>query len=387
MRAASRPGAPPITRPDPNRTAAPNAGIARPLIRFEGVSKHFGGLAAVDDLTLDINDGEVFCLLGPSGCGKSTLLRLLAGLEVPDSGRILLDGRDLFGTPPHRRPLNMMFQSYALFPHMNVAGNIGYGLKRAGLPRTEIAARTDEMLRLVQLDGLGTRYPAQLSGGQRQRAALARALARRPRVLLLDEPLGALDRRLRESTQAELKDLQVRLGTTFVVVTHDQAEAMAIADRIGVMERGRIVQAGGPREVYERPASRFVAEFLGHANLIEGRILATDGTGCQIGTPLAQTPLALPVGSCSAGQGARVTVAIRPERIMLEPEGVLLGPNAFPGEIVDVAFLGPLTSYRVRHGSGAIFHVMAAAVSGAPLQRGQAVVVSFASDAAVVLAG
>jgi putrescine transport system ATP-binding protein len=350
------------------------------------VSKHFGGLAAVDDLTLDISDGEVFCLLGPSGCGKSTLLRLLAGLEVPDSGRILLDGRDLVGTPPHRRPLNMMFQSYALFPHMNVAGNIAYGLKRAGLPRAEIAARTGEMLRLVQLEGLGGRYPAQLSGGQRQRAALARALARRPRVLLLDEPLGALDRRLRESTQAELKDLQIRLGTTFVIVTHDQNEAMAIGDRVGVMEQGRIVQAGGPREVYERPASRFVAEFLGQANLIEGRIVAIDATGCQVGTALSHTPL-VAAGPSPARPGEPVTLVVRPERMRLEPEGVLFGPNAFPGEILDVAFLGPMTSYRVRHDSGAVFHVSAPAASGAPLRRGQDVVVSFASDGAVVLAG
>jgi putrescine transport system ATP-binding protein len=351
------------------------------------VSKRFGGVAALDDLTLDIAEGEVFCLLGPSGCGKSTLLRLLAGLEAPDTGRILLDGRDLVGTPPHRRPLNMMFQSYALFPHLSVAGNIAYGLKRAGLSRAEIAARTDEMLSLVQLDGLGSRYPAQLSGGQRQRAALARALARRPRVLLLDEPLGALDRRLRESTQAELKDLQARLGTTFVVVTHDQSEAMAIADRIGVMERGRIVQAASPREIYERPANRFVAEFLGHVNLIDGRIAGRDGAGWHVATPLSQIPIAVGAGPYPAGEGEAVTVAVRPERMTLAPEGVLLGPNAFAGEIVDMSFLGATTSYRVRHRSGAVFRVMGTGGPDASLRRGEPVVASFAPEAAILLGG
>ena len=359
----------------------------RTLIRLEGVSKRFGGVAALDNLTLDIKDGEVFCLLGPSGCGKSTLLRLLAGLEMPDAGRMLLDGRDLVGVPPHRRPLNMMFQSYALFPHLSIAGNVAYGLKRAGLPRAQVAARTDEMLRLVQLEGLGARFPAQLSGGQRQRAALARALARRPRVLLLDEPLAALDRQLRESTQAELKELQARLGTTFVVVTHDQSEAMAIADRIGVMERGRIVQTGSPREVYDRPATRFVAGFLGHANLIEGRVVGRDGLGWRISTALSGTPLAVAPETSPLPDDKVVTLAVRPERMMLGREGVLVGPNAFPGEILDVTFLGASTSYRIAHAAGSVFQVSAAGISGPALRRGEPVAVSFPPDAAVLLAG
>jgi putrescine transport system ATP-binding protein len=243
------------------------------------------------------------------------------------------------------------------------------------------------MLRLVQLEGLGARFPAQLSGGQRQRAALARALARRPRVLLLDEPLAALDRQLRESTQAELKELQARLGTTFVVVTHDQSEAMAIADRIGVMERGRILQTGSSREVYDRPATRFVAGFLGHANLIEGRVVGRDGLGWRISTALSGTPLAVAPETSPVPDDKVVTLAVRPERMMLGREGVLVGPNAFPGEILDVTFLGASTSYRVAHAAGSVFQVSAAGISGPALRRGEPVAVSFPPDAAVLLAG
>ena len=246
---------------------------ARPLVRFERVSKRFGGVTAVDRLSLDIFEGEFFALLGPSGCGKTTLLRMLAGFETPDEGRVLLDGEDLAGVPPHRRPVNMMFQSYALFPHLTVEGNVAFGLKQDGLPKAEIAARVDEMLALVRLEGFGARKPHQLSGGQRQRVALARALVKRPRVLLLDEPLAALDKKLRDETQFELMDLQEQLGLTFVIVTHDQEEAMTVADRIGVMDHGRLVQVATPPEIYEQPNSRWVADFIGDVNLIEGRVV------------------------------------------------------------------------------------------------------------------
>src|SRR5437762_5701060 len=233
------------------------------LVSFDRVTKRFGDFTAVDGLSLDIHEREFFALLGPSGCGKTTLLRLLAGFETPDAGRVMLAGRNLSGIPPYRRPVNMMFQSYALFPHMTVAGNVAFGLKLDGLPKHEIAARVEEMLALVQLTGLAARKPDQLSGGQRQRVALARSLAKRPKVLLLDEPLAALDRKLREETRFELKDLQTRLQTTFVIVTHDQDEAMTVADRIAVMGRGKLAQVATPRDLYEAPTSRWIAEFVG----------------------------------------------------------------------------------------------------------------------------
>src|SRR6476620_8742086 len=255
---------------------------ARPLVRFDGLVKRFGDATAVDALTLDIFEGEFFALLGPSGCGKTTLLRLLAGFETPDAGRILLDGADLAGVPPHRRPLNMMFQSYALFPHLTVAGNVAFGLKQDGLPKAEIAPRVDEMLALLHLDGLQRRKPHQLSGGQRQRVALARALVKRPRVLLLDEPLAALDKKLRGETQFELMHLKDRLGLTFVIVTHDQQEAMTVADRIAVMDRGRLIQVATPQEIYERPNSRWVADFIGEVNLIEGRVIDVGASGTVV---------------------------------------------------------------------------------------------------------
>src|SRR6188508_1786247 len=235
---------------------------ARPIVTFDNVTKRFGVFVAIDGLTLDILPREFFALLGPSGCGKTTLLRMLAGFEQPDTGRVVLDGEDLAGVPPYRRPVNMMFQSYALFPHMTVAGNVAFGLKQDGLPKHEIAARVDEMLGLVQLRPLAARKPDELSGGQRQRVALARALAKHPKVLLLDEPLAALDKKLREETQFELMQLQKRLGTTFVIVTHDQEEAMTVASRMAVMDSGRIAQIGTPAEIYEQPNSRYVAEFI-----------------------------------------------------------------------------------------------------------------------------
>ena len=243
-----------------------------PLLRIEGVGKKFGNFRAVDRLSLDIKAGEFFALLGPSGCGKTTLLRMLAGFETPDEGRILLAGRDIAHALPHERPVNMMFQNYALFPHLSVRDNIAFGLRRAGMARANIKTRVAEMVALVKLEGMEKRKPDQLSGGQKQRVALARSLARRPQVLLLDEPLAALDKKLRESTQLELMDLQRRLGMTFIIVTHDQEEAMTVANRIGVMDAGRLEQVATPRDLYEAPRSRWVAEFVGDVNLFDGEV-------------------------------------------------------------------------------------------------------------------
>src|SRR5436309_9455605 len=280
------------------------------LVSFDQVTKRFGDFTAVDDLTLDIFAREFFALLGPSGCGKTTLLRLLAGFETPDEGRVTLEGRDFAGVPPYRRPVNMMFQSYALFPHMTVAGNVAFGLKQDKLPKNEIAARVEEMLALVQLTGFAARKPDQLSGGQRQRVALARSLAKRPKVLLLDEPLAALDRKLREETRFELKELQRRLETTFVIVTHDQDEAMTVADRIAVMNSGKLVQVGTPAAVYERPNSRWVAGFLGDVNLIEGRVTAVYPSFVM----MEREGLRLRLPHHDAAPGA-AAVALRPEKI------------------------------------------------------------------------
>jgi putrescine transport system ATP-binding protein len=247
---------------------APQAAADMPLLRIERVVKRFGAFTAVDHLSLDIRSGEFFALLGPSGCGKTTLLRMLAGFETPDAGKILLGGKDIARMLPHQRPVNMMFQNYALFPHLSARDNIAFGLKRANMPRPQIDARVAEMVALVKLEGLEKRKPDQLSGGQKQRVALARSLARRPKVLLLDEPLAALDKKLRESTQTELIELQRRLGMTFIIVTHDQEEAMTVANRIGVMDCGRLEQVATPRQLYEAPASRWIAEFVGDVNML-----------------------------------------------------------------------------------------------------------------------
>ena len=261
---------------EPAKAEPQPAAADMPLLRIEGVVKKFGTFRAVDHLSLDIKAGEFFALLGPSGCGKTTLLRMLAGFETPDEGRILLDGKDIAQVAPHERPVNMMFQNYALFPHLTARDNIAFGLKRANMARADIAARVAEMVALVKLDGLEKRKPDQLSGGQKQRVALARSLARRPKLLLLDEPMAALDKKLRESTQLELMELQRRLGTTFIIVTHDQEEAMTVAGRIGVMDAGRLEQVATPRELYEAPASRWIAEFVGDVNMFEGEVSARE---------------------------------------------------------------------------------------------------------------
>ena len=373
------------------RSFAPwNDPAAVPLIRFETVAKRFGGTVAVDNLTLDIFEREFFCLLGPSGCGKSTLLRMLAGFEEPSAGRVVLAGQDLVGVPPYRRPVNMMFQSYALFPHMTVAGNVAFGLKQDRLPKAEIAARVGEMLRLVQLEPLAKRYPEQLSGGQRQRVALARALAKRPKVLLLDEPLAALDKKLREETQFELMDLQVRLGTTFVVVTHDQDEAMTMADRIAVMDKGKVVQVGPPGEIYEQPKTRFIAEFVGDVNVLEGRVAGrAEGGGWRIETASAATPLIVndPGEALTIGQG--VVVAVRPEKMILSREPPPPGAdNRLAGAVWDIGYLGDWTVYRIRLDSGPVLRVSRANASRfveRPIGWEDRVHLTFASNAAVVL--
>ena len=361
---------------------------AVPLIRFQDVTKRLGSTAAVDALTLDIFASEFFCLLGPSGCGKSTLLRLLAGFEEPSGGQILLGGEVLAGVPPHRRPVNMMFQSYALFPHMTVAGNVAYGLKQERLPKGEIESRVEEMLRLVQLERLAGRRPDQLSGGERQRVALARALAKRPKVLLLDEPLGALDRKLREETQFQLMDLQARLGATFLVVTHDQEEAMTMADRIAVMNRGRIAQVATPGELYEEPQTRFVAEFVGEVNILEGTVLGAGEGGWSIASTAAERPLLVENPKEPLRAGQRIAAAVRPEKMQLHRERPAdTAPNVLAGEVWDIGYRGDWTVYRVRLPNGAVLRVSRPNQSrfvDAPVSREDPVFLSFAPAAAVI---
>ena len=361
---------------------------AKPLIRFENVTKRFGPTVAVDDLSLDIFEREFFCLLGPSGCGKSTLMRLLAGFEQPTAGRVILGGADLTGVPPYRRPVNMMFQSYALFPHMSVAKNVAYGLKQESLPRGEIERRVQEMLQLVQLEALANRRPDQLSGGQRQRVALARSLAKQPKVLLLDEPLAALDKKLREETQFELMDIQQRLGTTFLVVTHDQEEAMTMADRIAVMDRGRLAQVATPGDLYEQPQTRFVAEFVGDINLLEGRVAGGEGGFWQITSPLAPAPLTVHDPDEALETGQAVAVAVRPEKMTISRDKPAAGGNAIEGEVWDIGYLGDWTVYRVKLGDGAILRVSRANASRfveQPIDWEERVHLGFAPDAAIIL--
>jgi putrescine transport system ATP-binding protein len=360
---------------------------ARPLVRVDGVSKRFSGVAAVERLSLDVYEGEFFALLGPSGCGKTTLLRLLAGFETPDEGRLLLGGADIAGVPPYRRPVNMMFQNYALFPHMTVARNVAFGLKQDRLPRAEIEARVAKMLALVKLEALAARKPHQLSGGQRQRVALARALAKHPQVLLLDEPLAALDRRLREQTQSELIDLQARIGTTFVIVTHDQEEAMTMAHRIAVMDHGRVVQVATPAELYERPNSRWAAEFIGDVNLIEAVAVGGGAQETVIETAAGQKFRAPACGE--AKPGGRVWLAVRPEKLRLgvEPPSDA-SANRLTGRVQDVGYLGDKSVYKVRLDDGAVMRVSSvnAGRAGEPrIGWDERVWLSWPADVGVVL--
>jgi putrescine transport system ATP-binding protein len=363
-----------------------------PLLRIDAVVKKFGGFRAVDRLSLDIRAGEFFALLGPSGCGKTTLLRMLAGFETPDEGRILLDGKDIAQVLPHQRPVNMMFQSYALFPHLSVRDNIAFGLKRAGMPRSQIDARVAEMVALVKLDGLEKRKPDQLSGGQKQRVALARSLARRPQVLLLDEPLAALDKKLRETTRFELMELQRRLGMTFIIVTHDQEEAMTVAGRIGVMDAGRLEQVATPRELYEAPSSRWIAEFVGDVNLFEGQVESGEAGRLMISTKDAGTiAIAEPRQPITK---AIVCVAIRPEKVKLSRRGPVSDAvnahsiNRLEGVVTDVSYLGGVTTYKVKLDSGAVLRSSMANTARIDIDAynaGQRVVAWFTPDDCVVL--
>ncbi|MEQ8858109.1 MAG: ABC transporter ATP-binding protein [Pseudomonadales bacterium] len=317
-----------------------------PFVRIEAVSKRFGDFVAVDDVSLDIYEREFFSLLGGSGCGKTTLLRMLAGLEIPSAGRIFIDGQDMTRTPPYERPVNMMFQSYALFPHMNVWNNVAFGLRQDKVPKAEIAERVDRTLEMVEMDRFGKRRPDALSGGQRQRVALARALVKRPKLLLLDEPLAALDKKLRERTQLELSRIQERVGITFVLVTHDQEEAMNLSTRIAVMRDGAFDQVGTPREIYETPANRFVAGFIGSVNLLECESHDATRLSAAGGAIRLTLPEALPAHRADAP----VWVAIRPEKIRLQreaPDHPAAG-NAATGRIEEITYLGAHSIFHVR---------------------------------------
>jgi putrescine transport system ATP-binding protein len=361
---------------------------AKPQIVIDGVTKSFGAVTAVDNVSLGIYQGEMFALVGASGCGKTTLLRMLAGFERQTSGCITIDGVEMSGVPPHERPVNMMFQSYALFPHMTVENNVGYGIRRLPLERAERKRRIEQALEMVQLAHLAQRKPHQLSGGQRQRVALARALIRRPKVLLLDEPLSALDKKLREKTQFELMDLQYAVGITFLVVTHDQDEAMALASRIAVMDRGKVMQVGTPSEIYEFPQSRFVADFVGTTNLFEGTV-----TDAQPGIVIVHCPEAAcelkvdDVGRFSAGQ--RVWVAVRPEKIRLsksptDPARV----NELHGVVWELGYLGNRSTYQIKMASGKLVTVLSQnerRTSEWSIDWSDEVYMSWQADAAVIL--
>ena len=367
---------------------------ASPFLQIEHIVKKFDEVFAVNDVTLDIAQGEIFALLGSSGCGKSTLLRMLAGFEVPTGGRILLAGQDIVGLAPYERPINMMFQSYALFPHLTVWDNIAFGLRRDGMPKPDIATRVEQMLDLVQLKPYAKRKPHQLSGGQQQRVALARSLAKRPKLLLLDEPLGALDAKLRQRTQLELVDIIHQVGVTCVMVTHDQEEAMTMATRIGVMSEGRILQIGEPEEIYETPNCRFVADFIGSVNLFKGTVevdapdhVVIAGTECQHYVSHGIT----------GTQGMAVHVAVRPEKMVIqntppldsERESVAeVGLNSVQGVIENLAYLGSLTTYHVKLDSGAVVkvtHTNAARHTVTHLQAGDRVYVWWCGSDVVVL--
>ncbi|MCG7623622.1 ABC transporter ATP-binding protein [Epibacterium sp. Ofav1-8] len=332
---------------------------AKPLIQFQNVTKRFGDFTAIDDLTIDIFEREFFALLGPSGCGKTTMMRMLAGFEAPTEGKIFLAGQDIAPVPPNQRAVNMMFQSYALFPHLSVWENIAFGLKREGMPRNEISARVEEMLRLTRLEKFARRKPHQISGGQRQRVALARSLAKAPKLLLLDEPLGALDKKLREETQFELMDIQEKTGTTFVIVTHDQEEAMTVASRVAVMDNGKVMQVATPADIYEAPNSVYVADFIGDVNLIKGTVTATGEATYALHWREGAAPLVVKSpNTISDGQTAHL--AIRPEKVTIsadKPEGA---DNVVQGKVLDIAYLGNLSTYHVELPTGDVIKAQTA---------------------------
>ncbi len=361
-------------------------GAERPFVRIMKITKRFGDFTAVDDVSLDIYKGELFCLLGGSGCGKSTLLRMLAGFETPTEGKIEIDGQDMTGIAPYDRPTNMMFQSYALFPHMTVEKNVAYGLLRDGMPKAEARDKVAEMLKLVQLSQFAGRKPHQLSGGQRQRVALARALVKRPKLLLLDEPLGALDKKLREETQFELIKIQESLGVTFIVVTHDQEEAMTLSTRIGVMNAGVIVQVGEPPEIYEHPNSRFVADFIGSVNMFEGRVTEDEPDYIRLGNA--------DIGSIYVGHGVSCTIdqklwlAIRPEKILVTRDRPTDCQNAFQAVVDEIAYMGNLSVYRLQLPNGRLIRASRANLSrydDVAITYGEKVWFSWGDTAGVVL--
>jgi putrescine transport system ATP-binding protein len=330
---------------------------AQPFIKVQSVSKHFGPFTAVDSVDLEIYKGELFSLLGGSGCGKTTLLRMLAGFETPSSGTIHIDGVDMTNVPPYERPVNMMFQSYALFPHMTVENNVAYGLHRDGIDKQQVKKRVDEMLAMVELTQFAKRKPHQLSGGQKQRVALARSLVKQPKVLLLDEPLGALDKRLRENTQFELMKIQEQLGVTFVVVTHDQEEAMTLSTRIAMMDNGRFMQIGTPTEIYEFPESRLIANFIGSANMFESRVTENGQDHMVVQSNQPECEFYVDHGF-AIQEGTKVWAALRPEKIRISktpPEST--SSNQMKGIIDDIGYLGKLSTYRVRVGNDTIIEI------------------------------
>ena len=346
----------PTNRPQQQKVPVWSDPQAVPYINIESVTKKFGEFVAVNDVSLKVYRGELFCLLGGSGCGKTTLLRMLAGFEDPTAGRISIDGVDMAGIPPYERPVNMMFQSYALFPHMTVEQNVAFGLKQDGVPKPEIAARVADMLNLVKLTQFAKRKPHQLSGGQRQRVALARSLVKRPKLLLLDEPLGALDKKLREHTQFELVNLQEQLGVTFIVVTHDQEEAMTLSSRIGVMEAGRIVQTGTPKDIYEYPNCKYVAEFIGNINVFQGTMIEDEPDHVRIATPEMEGTIYVNHG-VSAASDAVVWAAVRPEKIQLSIEPPQQQDNVTRGVVKEIAYMGDMSIYLVQLATGKMMRV------------------------------
>jgi len=381
--------------PQPTPAASQPAASAHDsaYVRIQDVSKRFGDFTAVDHVSLDIRRGEIFCLLGGSGSGKTTLLRMLAGFETPTTGRIEIDGQDLGSVPPYERPVNMMFQSYALFPHMSVEKNVAFGLEQERLGRDDIRRQVGEILEIVKMSGYAARKPHQLSGGQRQRVALARALVKRPKLLLLDEPLAALDRKLREHTQFELLNIQQRLGVTFIVVTHDQEEAMTLGTRLGVMNHGRIVQVGTPSDIYESPATRFVADFIGSVNMFEGRVSANGADGlCITSADLGCTVRAERPGVGT--HGATVWTAIRPEKIQISrtpPAGAAAArnENVVGGTVQEIAYMGDMSIYLVRLDSGSVLRVTLPNVrrgTERPIGREERVWLSWHGSSPVVLA-
>ncbi|HHB80505.1 MAG TPA: ABC transporter ATP-binding protein [Aliiroseovarius sp.] len=360
---------------------------AKPLIQFRNVTKRFGTFTAIDDLTLDIYPQEFFALLGPSGCGKTTIMRMLAGFEDPTEGEIFLGGANIAGVPPNKRPVNMMFQSYALFPHLTVWDNIAFGLKRSNMAKDAIGARVEEMLKLTRLENFARRKPHQISGGQRQRVALARSLAKAPKLLLLDEPLGALDKKLRQETQFELMDIQERTGTTFVIVTHDQEEAMTVASRVAVMDHGRIKQVDTPAAIYEAPNSEYVADFIGEINIFKGTACTPKDGFCEIRFAEGLAPIRATAPEELVGE-AQVSFAIRPEKVLISQEPPKDHANAYPGKVIDIAYLGNISTYHVELAGGQ--KVMAQTANTRRLKRRsitweQEVWVGFTDTAGMVL--